>query len=540
MLLWKQRGNKKPTKGVNLREMLSRLSRNEAESNGDTSIARQQSPAEMPPENQADARADAADGMLSQYFHSSGDNTSSQTGPSAWHAHDDEFAHETDETDRITRSFAQMQWDAARREDAPPFPVDTHQSPMPSSASRGDASAHSSQLADEIVSGIARRIAGRSYVPKSDGLKTTSDEPTGQPSTPHRYAHDFEPANTRQALNEFGPRINQAKTPDRLSRPNAIANRPIAATVMPQFSMRRILFSTIGGFGVALATIAVVVTLNRTQPSPPETYKSDGIAAAKSIIPDPAGKAEIKAGATASAPPARTAPTSATASAFVASLSSIPAPVTVGRQSVPRFRIDDISVPAGSAEIALPIGLDAGDGAVDNLRIVVADMPIGMSLNRGVRARDSSWTLRPEDLDGLRLTLPATATSAQLTVSLVGDGIQIARLNPMVSIDVPTDLKLSRGKNDTEEKARGLFEKGEIRLGSGDVIGARMFFKKAADAGDAQAANAMGATYDPNLFSSMQVRGMRPDVELARQWYRRAMDLGSKDSLDRLDKLKSR
>ena len=67
-----------------------------------------------------------------------------------------------------------------------------------------------------------------------------------------------------------------------------------------------------------------------------------------------------------------------------------------------------------------------------------------------------------------------------------------------------------------------------------------MFFKKAADAGDAQAANAMGATYDPDLFNTLQVRGMRPDVELARQWYMRAMDLGSKDSIERLERLKSR
>ena len=137
--------------------------------------------------------------------------------------------------------------------------------------------------------------------------------------------------------------------------------------------------------------------------------------------------------------------------------------------------------------------------------------------------------------------MPAQVSSARLTVSLTtAEGIQIARLSPTITIEPQTDLKLSTGKDDPEEKARGLFHQGEARLGSGDVIGARMFFKKAAEAGDAQAANAMGATYDPNLFSSMQVQGMRPDVELARQWYLRAMDLGSKDSLDRLDKLKSR
>ena len=150
-------------------------------------------------------------------------------------------------------------------------------------------------------------------------------------------------------------------------------------------------------------------------------------------------------------------------------------------------------MPAGTSEIALPIAIDAGGGAIDSLKILVADLPDGVSLNRGLRARDGTWTLRPQELNGLLLTLPSTASTAQINVALVSEGVQVARLNPTLTIEAVTDLKVSLGKDDSEEKARGLFEKGEARLGNGDVIGARMFFKKAADAGDAQAANAMGA-----------------------------------------------
>jgi hypothetical protein len=102
------------------------------------------------------------------------------------------------------------------------------------------------------------------------------------------------------------------------------------------------------------------------------------------------------------------------------------------------------------------------------------------------------------------------------------------------------DTTSPMGKGELEEKVRALLEQGEAHLTVGDVIGARMFFKKAADAGDAQAAIAMGATYDPELFATLKVRGMTPDADAARRWYQRAIELGSKDAYDRLERLKPR
>jgi hypothetical protein len=107
----------------------------------------------------------------------------------------------------------------------------------------------------------------------------------------------------------------------------------------------------------------------------------------------------------------------------------------------------------------------------------------------------------------------------------------------VTSVALPVDPPQMSGKYDAEDLARALFIQGEARLADGDVTSARMFFKRGADAGDPQSASALGATYDPNLFSRLDVRGMRPDIALARHWYQQAINLGSKDARDRLDML---
>ena len=132
---------------------------------------------------------------------------------------------------------------------------------------------------------------------------------------------------------------------------------------------------------------------------------------------------------------------------------------------------------------------------------------------------------------------PASAQANELAHKFSQTPEENAPALPRRSVQAQSEIDTSAGKNDDEDRARNLFVQGEARLAEGDVIGARMFFKKGADAGDAQSAIAMGATYDPTLFSALKVQGMRPDIDLARQWYQKAINLGSKDARDRLDKL---
>jgi hypothetical protein len=71
-----------------------------------------------------------------------------------------------------------------------------------------------------------------------------------------------------------------------------------------------------------------------------------------------------------------------------------------------------------------------------------------------------------------------------------------------------------------------LSARGDALFRSGDLAAARLFYQRAADAGDGQAAIRLGETFDPVFLEHAQLRGARGDLELALSWYRRARDLG--------------
>jgi hypothetical protein len=71
-----------------------------------------------------------------------------------------------------------------------------------------------------------------------------------------------------------------------------------------------------------------------------------------------------------------------------------------------------------------------------------------------------------------------------------------------------------------------LVVRGDAFLEAGDVVSARLFFERAADAGNGRAAMRMALTYDAAFLERSGVRGLRSDPERASFWYRRARELG--------------
>src|SRR5271167_2925113 len=71
-----------------------------------------------------------------------------------------------------------------------------------------------------------------------------------------------------------------------------------------------------------------------------------------------------------------------------------------------------------------------------------------------------------------------------------------------------------------------LLARGDSFLHAGDVASARLFYERAADAGDWQAAMRMGATFDPAFLARVGLRA-RGDTATALSWYRHALDLGA-------------
>jgi len=87
------------------------------------------------------------------------------------------------------------------------------------------------------------------------------------------------------------------------------------------------------------------------------------------------------------------------------------------------------------------------------------------------------------------------------------------------------------------EEIKLFMKQGEQFIAAGDVVTARIVFQRAAEAGDANAAMALGATYDPTVLAKLGVVGMSADVEKARSWYQTAEKLGSPEARRRLDVL---
>jgi TPR repeat protein len=87
------------------------------------------------------------------------------------------------------------------------------------------------------------------------------------------------------------------------------------------------------------------------------------------------------------------------------------------------------------------------------------------------------------------------------------------------------------------EEIAALINRGTDSLKRGDLVAARLLLRRAAEAGSANAALMLGTTFDPLVIQQLGAIGVVPDVAQARQWYEKAVELGSDTASERLAKL---
>jgi TPR repeat protein len=78
-----------------------------------------------------------------------------------------------------------------------------------------------------------------------------------------------------------------------------------------------------------------------------------------------------------------------------------------------------------------------------------------------------------------------------------------------------------------ENEINTLIRRGKNLLSDGDFAAARVLFERAANAGSAEAALALGSTYDPNVIKRLGAIMVKPDIASARKWYQLAAERGS-------------
>jgi hypothetical protein len=90
------------------------------------------------------------------------------------------------------------------------------------------------------------------------------------------------------------------------------------------------------------------------------------------------------------------------------------------------------------------------------------------------------------------------------------------------------------------EEIADLLKRGEDFMAAGNLGPARLALRRAAEAGDPQAAFLLATTYDPMQLEARGVIGVVPDIAMARAWYEKARELGSAGASLRLEVLASR
>lgn len=84
-----------------------------------------------------------------------------------------------------------------------------------------------------------------------------------------------------------------------------------------------------------------------------------------------------------------------------------------------------------------------------------------------------------------------------------------------------------------------LVARGDAFLSTGDIVSARLYYERAANAGDGHAAMLMAETFDPAFLGRAGVRGVSGDADAAATWYSRARELGDRDAERRAELLKT-
>ena len=184
----------------------------------------------------------------------------------------------------------------------------------------------------------------------------------------------------------------------------------------------------------------------------------------------------------------------------------------------------------------LPFEVRPEEAAQDSYILVLTGLPANASLSGANRMGADAWHLPPGALQRLEIVVPEwSATVYEVGVELRRtNGVVAARSKLWLAVPPPP---APTGASLDQAALKELVRSGDKLLSRGDVVAARGMYERAAAMGSAQAALAMGATYDPRRLWAQGVFGMVGNKERARQWYQRAEELGHPEAKARIGAL---
>jgi hypothetical protein len=240
--------------------------------------------------------------------------------------------------------------------------------------------------------------------------------------------------------------------------------------------------------------------------------------------------------------------------AFLGAMASAPA----AAQEAGTYSIRAAPTVAASAASGVRLPIEAGPaGAIPKGSFVtVRGLPPSVALNDGHAVGPGWWAVPLSALPSLTAEVPdGVSGRSEMVISLIAaDGRLLAQNRsalvvqpgspaapppPAESAPGPPVSARATAALTQEQRARAerMLARGEAYLANGNIMGARDFFERAADAGLAAAALRLAATYDPAVLRGLKTQGVAGDTALARKWYERARDLGSAEAGESLGRL---
>ena len=253
----------------------------------------------------------------------------------------------------------------------------------------------------------------------------------------------------------------------------------------------------------------------------------------------------------------------------------LPQPVAAQSGERPSITVAPILSAEATSQVSLAIVVGPAAAIPPRSFIRLHGLPPVAALSDAYSIAPGTWAVALAALPNLRIILPAGVSGrSEILITLVAvDGTVLAEAKSVLAVAPPRPPSIARPaptpppvvsvlragpRIETSpeatksvspaatvppmaprerERAQRLMEKGDQELDNGNVSSARLFYEYAADAGLAEAAMALAATFDASELAKRNVRGIAPDAKEAQRWYERARELGAAEAQQRISRL---
>lgn len=236
-------------------------------------------------------------------------------------------------------------------------------------------------------------------------------------------------------------------------------------------------------------------------------------------------------------------------------------PAHVGRAQDPSavLHIAPVLLVEPASESPLPIQVGPVESLPKSSFVRIRGLPAAAALSKGNAINSGVWAVPFASLPALNLILPVglqgrwdvvvgvitidgKVLTEQKFVLIVGSAQLIAPAPAPPAAPPAAAAAPPSPPAPPPDRTRelGMHAKGMKLMDEGNIQAARLLFRHAAEAGLAQSALALAASYDPDELAKLRVVGMQPDVAAARQWYEKARELGAPEAAERLQRLQRR